>query len=301
MAAAVSGEPFLFARQRTLIDLLAALGGRAGGREFQLLLFRHCEPQAEPAYEFVPHTRGPWSFTAQADRVKLIERDVLDAGDGWTLTRVGHRLATPGSDLAEFSAEHRSLRKRGLVADTYRRFPFFATHSTDVATVLGQDRFARNAIAALRIVTFPRALTTIGYEGHSLESYLGALLRAGVTLLCDVRRNPLSRKFGFAKRALASGCAAVGIRYEHLPSLGIASEQRRSLDTQDDYDALFEVYERETLPHETRALATIAGWVRHGDRAALTCYEHLPGQCHRHCVGEALQSRYGESFTPHHL
>lgn len=161
------------------------------------------------------------------------------------------------------------------------------------------DEAALAGIAAHRPTSTP-GIVTLGYEGRTLESYLNELLRAGVTVLCDVRRNPLRRKYGFAKSTLSRGCEGVGIRYEHLPQLGIASEQRRSLDTQADYDALFEEYERTSLPHQAAALATIAKWAE-TERVALTCYERLPAQCHRHCVADALCQKYGTRCVPHHL
>ena len=102
-------------------------------------------------------------------------------------------------------------------------------------------------------------MVTIGYEGRSLEVYLNLLLKNSVTLLCDVRRNPLSRKYGFSKRTLSNACESVGIRYEHLPELGIASEKRRELDTQAHYDALFAEYERKSLPQQRAALDKISG------------------------------------------
>jgi uncharacterized protein (DUF488 family) len=111
----------------------------------------------------------------------------------------------------------------------------------------------------------------------------------------------MSRKYGFSKRTLSNGCAGVGIRYEHLPELGIASEQRQSLETQSDYDELFAEYERTNLPQQTETLAMIAGWVDAGERVALTCYERLPQQCHRHCVAEALEGRFGKEFAAKHL
>jgi hypothetical protein len=37
---------------------------------------------------------------------------------------------------------------------------------------------------------------TLGYEGISLEAYINKLIKNDVKLLCDVRKNPLSRKFG---------------------------------------------------------------------------------------------------------
>lgn len=135
----------------------------------------------------------------------------------------------------------------------------------------------------------------------NLEGYLNRLISAGVTLLCDVRRNPLSRKYGFSKGTLAKGCEGVGIRYEHVPELGIASEERRELVTQADYDALFAVYRRDALPRQEKALARIRQWVDEGERVALTCFEALPEQCHRHCVADALHSQFGKAFAPMHL
>ena len=144
-------------------------------------------------------------------------------------------------------------------------------------------------------------IQTVGYEGHTLASYLEVLQRAGVTLLCDVRRNPISRKPGFAKRALAAGCTSVGIRYEHLPALGIASAARKGIRTAADYAALFTTYERDTLPRETAALATIAAWVRAGERVALTCFERDAHACHRSRVTAALAAQYGADLTATHL
>jgi uncharacterized protein (DUF488 family) len=132
-----------------------------------------------------------------------------------------------------------------------------------------------------------------------LERYLNQLLQARVTLLCDVRRNPVSRKYGFSKSTLSKACEGVGIRYEHLPELGIDSEERRDLKTQADYDALFADYERESLPKQKDALAKLRGWLKAGERVALTCYELLPQQCHRHCVAEALAHDVGKGLVVH--
>ena len=118
---------------------------------------------------------------------------------------------------------------------------------------------------------------------------MNQLLCASVTLLCDVRRNPLSRKYGFSKSTLRKACEGVDIRYEHLPELGIASEERRDLKTQADYDALFATYERNDLPQHKPALEKIGSWIGQGERVALTCYEAQPNQCHRHCVSEAVE------------
>lgn len=295
-----------FERQRRLLALLHAFGGREHNLDFQKLLFLYCqEPGAHGTYEFIPYKYGAFSFTSYADRRKLVERGFLANNEHhWELAPKGKK-AVGGTDdmiVAAFAREHRELRGDALVAETYRRFPYYATRSEIAERVLRGDKKALERIAAARPLTSPTAhLWTIGYEGRTLENYLNTLLSAGVTLLCDTRRNPISRKYGFSKGTLAKGCEGVGIRYEHLPELGIASEQRRSLETQADYDALFAEYERDYLPDQSKTLAKIAGWVAAGERVALTCYERLPQQCHRHCVAEALEHEFGKRMVPRHL
>jgi uncharacterized protein (DUF488 family) len=136
-----------------------------------------------------------------------------------------------------------------------------------------------------------RTLLTIGYEGRTLEAYLAALTEAGCTLLCDVRRNPFSRKPGFSKKRLAEGCAGAGIRYEHVPELGVASADRKAIDTPEALAALFARYRDETLPREAVHVARIVEWLEAGEVVALTCFERDPAECHRHLVAEAVRSQ----------
>jgi len=300
-----SADPVLSARQRLLLELLAAFGGSSGMLDFQKLLFLYCQEQgSDAAYDFVPYRFGAFSFTSYADRRKLIDRGMLVEDDQrWALTDSARQSIVKGSDnrLAEFARRHRRLRGDALVAATYRRFPFHAIRSEIVDRVLADDDEARARIAAHRPVAGGGALCTIGYEGHTLERYLNLLLGEGVTLLCDVRRNPISRKYGFSKSTLSRGCEGVGIRYEHLPALGIASDKRRHLETQADYDALFAEYERSWLPSQREPLGKICDWIGSGQRVALTCYERLPEQCHRHCVSDALDAELGERLGAKHL
>lgn len=299
-------RPVLFKRQRYLLTLLNAVGGRADNLDFQKLLFLSCqETEAAGTYEFVPYKYGAFSFTSYADRRKLIERGFLANTDHhWQITDEGERIVGETEDqrLSAFARRYRGLGGDALVAETYRRYPYYATRSEIAERVLHGDEVALRRIeAAARPARHAAAVSTIGYEGHTLESFLNTLIRSGITLLCDVRRNPISRKYGFSKKTLSNGCAGVGIGYEHLPELGIASEQRQSLKTQSDYDALFARYERESLPQQGQALARIQQWVQSGERLALTCYERLPRQCHRHCVAEALERGSGNGLAATHL
>jgi uncharacterized protein (DUF488 family) len=135
-------------------------------------------------------------------------------------------------------------------------------------------------------------VATIGYEGKTLAEYMDQLTRAKITLLCDVRQNAVSRKKGFSKRALSIACAEAGIRYEHLPELGIPSADRKAVRTDADRATLFERY-RETLAvSQPPAMEQIRSWIVDGrHRVALTCFEARPEECHRHCVADALAER----------
>ena len=283
----------LFERQRVLLTLLDALGGKCAPTDFQKLLFLYTREETPPSYEFVPYRFGCFSFTSYADKRKLVGEGILDDDEQeWRLTDQGRGVARSRAVMpllaGRFSRAHAALRGNDLVAEVYRRFPYYATRSEIVDTVLS-ERSERERVEQARPDQTAAGLLTIGYEGKCLETYLNQLLREGVTLLCDVRRNPLSRKYGFSKSTLSHACDGVGIRYEHLPQLGIASEERRELKTQADYDALFADYERTSLPAQTDALAQIQSWISSGERVALTCFELHPHQCHRHCVAEALE------------
>ncbi len=297
----------LFDRQKRLLALLDALGGSVGSLDFQKLLFLYCQEAEEtPTYEFVPYRFGGFSFTSYADKRRLIERELLENEEhAWKLTPAGRSAAAVAAPvhvcMEQFAQRHAHLRGDALVVEAYRRYPYYAFRSEMAKRLLARDPATLAAIAEAKPRAGRAGLCTIGYEGRSLECYLNLLIQGGVTLLCDVRRNPLSRKYGFSKGTLAKGCEGIGIHYEHLPELGIASEDRRGLETQADYDALFSEYKCKRLPLQNNALTNIHRWVKEGNRVALTCFERLPQQCHRHCVAEALERAFGRTLTPMHL
>lgn len=260
----------LFHRHRDVLASVAALGGATTLERLQRLLhLRAEEAGAKAPYDFVLLPDEPISFTLRADLDKLEEHGLLEASEGaWRLTEAGAREAeATGWDPAALVGRLPATTEAGSV-------PAAPATTASVPTAAARERGP--------------ALLSIGYEGRSLEAYLSALLDAGATLLCDVRRNPLSRKFGFSKRTLAHACREVGIRYEHLPELGIEASKRRGVHGDAAFAALFERYRREWLPQQRPALETIEGWLRDGERVALTCFERDELHCHRHMVAEAL-------------
>ena len=82
-------------------------------------------------------------------------------------------------------------------------------------------------------------LFIIGYEGISVEHYLNILIKNDIRVLCDVRNNPFSRKFGFSKSSLQKYLGNIGIEYAHLLKLGIKSEKRNHFNFNENYRNLF--------------------------------------------------------------
>ena len=286
-------------RQRRLLGFLHALGDRVGNTDFQKLLFLYCKELSstghgattESPYEFVPYRNGAFSFTCYADRRRLIQRGLLVEEDNrWVLTEPGRCIGreAPNGSIISFLHRHQGLRGDALIAETYRRYPYYAIRSTIANRVLLDDNTTLDRIASAQPKETRYRLLSIGYEGRALENFLNTLLHANVSLLCDVRRNAISRKYGFSKSTLARACEGVGIRYQHVPELGIESSQRRGLKTQADFAGLFREYERKALPKKKAVLKQILDWLKSGETVALTCYEREATQCHRNCVTDAL-------------
>ena len=201
-------------RQRLLLALTDSLGGNVAHTDFQKLLFLYTKDwETEASYDFVPYHFGGFSFTSLADKRRLIERGFLAEDENrWVLTEVGRRTARVEKKLTarttRFAAAHAGLRGDALIAETYRRHPYYATRSRVAERVL-TSKSDRAAVQDAKPKPRGAGLVTIGYEGRRLEGYLNLLLQDTVTILCDVRRNPLSRKYGFAKSTLRAACESV--------------------------------------------------------------------------------------------
>ena len=121
-----------------------------------------------------------------------------------------------------------------------------------------------------------------------MEKYINKLILNDIHTLCDVRKNAFSQKYGFSKSQLKMACEGTGIKYIHIPQLGIESDKRQVLETQADYDKLFEEYEQTTLIRNFDIILAIRDIINKDKRVALTCYEANPKQCHRSRVANAL-------------
>ena len=140
-------------------------------------------------------------------------------------------------------------------------------------------------------------LFTIGYERGGQVQIIGALKRAGVDIVLDVRELPNSRRAGFSKRGLAAALAEAGIDYRHLKALGTpkagreANKARRWLQFWDIVDGAL------ARPEALLALEEAAEIAR-AQRACLLCLEHDWRTCHRARLAEKLAAR---GFMVRHL
>ena len=134
-------------------------------------------------------------------------------------------------------------------------------------------------------------LFTVGYEGRTINSYIELLLRYNIKVLCDVRKNPLSRKYGFSKKRLAATCQVANIEYVHMPDLGIDSRYRRNLNSEEAYHKLFKFYTRSILKHANESLDSIENLLKNRRRVALMCFEEKSTLCHRGRIADSLRRR----------
>ena len=289
------------AQENVVLSLFGTAPDGLTSVEMQKLMFLISQDYAAPLYEFIPFEQGCYSPTLAADVHKLAERNLVkavsEAGGRkrWMLTEKGYTGEVNRRAVAAYVRWFREkypLRENELLADVYRRYPYYCIKSKIVKSVLPNDRDAWEAIDKARPAT-KTPLASIGYEGRTLENYLNALIRNGITILCDVRKNPISRKYGFSKATLQRACDGIGVAYRHYPDLGIPSSERSALNCQSDYDALFARYERDILPAANDSIAEIARLVTNDECVAVTCFEANPAQCHRTRVLVSIARKTG--------
>jgi hypothetical protein len=121
----------LYTRQKLLLGLLEACGGRLGATDFQKLLFLYTRKWEEkPSFKFVPYRFGCFSFQSYADRKTLIDKGMIQAcEDGaWRLTSKAKPYLMRDTVKRLLLFVERTVPERGdeLVARVYREYPYDA-------------------------------------------------------------------------------------------------------------------------------------------------------------------------------
>ncbi len=282
-------------RQRFLLVLLELAGGKLSKMDIQKLLFLSQQETESPYYDFVPYHYGCYSFQAQSDVELLESRGWLQTADKDIQLLENSAAGMASDELAKasfFAKNYKDYRGTELVRYVYERYPYYAIHSKIAKGILDNTYYEAVIQARKKITSNAKELFTIGYEGLSFEKYINQLICHDVRLLCDVRINPLSRKFGFSKGMLSHLLPKLGIEYIHIPELGVVSESRNNLETKSDYMQLLNAY-RKSLPQKKESMDKLSGLFDQYKRIALTCFEKQHDSCHRHCVSEYMEGSKG--------
>ena len=286
----------MYYRRKLLLGILEEFGGVLPHTNLQKILLLVTRKQSVKSFDFVPYKYGAFSFQANQDLSTLSKKDVIinmskSRGSDWILNTDDVYFSSLRKEdqaaIKQTKNEIAGLSQRDLVKYTYVRYPYFATKSQIAGGLLTSEELGQ-VNNQKRSFNQP-AFFTIGYEGISLETYLNKLIINDVKLLCDVRKNPLSMKYGFSKSQLNKACESVGISYKHIPQLGIDSAKRTDLKTMHDYNRLFDEYEKTTLVENHIQLEEIYKLKEKYKRIAITCFEKEPCMCHRSRVAEALK------------
>ena len=281
----------MFYRRKIIFALIQLLGGELEKIRVQKLLFLFNQKLQKPEYDFVPYKFGCYSYSANADLITMVKKgDLIENENNYIKKNSQDFLKSLKPEdkkkLIEVVSLYGKMSNSALIKHTYINFPYYAINSTIAETVLDSQQILK--VKNLKNNSDETILFTIGYEGVSLESYLNKLIRNDIKLLVDVRKNPLSMKYGFSKSLLKKYCESLGIDYIHIPEVGINSDLRQELNTQLDYDNLFKDYKKTTLLKTETYQKTIIDLLINYKRIALTCFEADICQCHRKPLAEAI-------------
>lgn len=282
----------LYYRRKILLALLEMFNGHLSAIQLQKYLFLFTRQQTNKAYCFVPYRYGCFSFQANQDLTTLATYGYITLDDSYYSLANNNQSYLMQLDIfdqqyiRDIYTSFSAMSQDELIAYIYIHYPYYAINSSIANQLLTHDQIAK--IESQRPHKTQKQLYTIGYEGVSLEEYINKLILADIPLLCDVRKNAYSQKYGFSKSQLQKACEGVGIKYIHVPSLGIESDKRQNLRSQKDYDILFDEYERTTLRCNIESIKYICELLKQYNRIALTCFEKNPLQCHRSRVADAV-------------
>ncbi|NLN31187.1 MAG: DUF488 domain-containing protein [Bacteroidales bacterium] len=294
----------MFYRRKILLGLLQIFDSELDKLSLQKLLMLFSKTQTKPDFDFVPYKFGCFSFQANADMSTMVKYGQVSENDKkWLKTDGEDYLSLLKENdkkaLVKLKSLYSGKSKEDLIRYTYIEYPYYAINSTIAKKLLNANEYF--AVESAKPSFVSTVLFTIGYEGIKLENYLNKLILNGVKLLCDVRKNSLSMKYGFSKSQLKNACEGVGIKYEHIPDLGIDSNRRQELKTQSDYDKLFKQYKRETLTSTHFQQEHILELLKKYNRIALTCFEANICQCHRKYLAEAVTLLPGFDYELKHI
>jgi uncharacterized protein (DUF488 family) len=281
----------MYYRRKILLALLEVFGGSLQSTDCEKLLFNFCQQTGKNHYDFFPYKYGPFSFLSYYDKRRMIELGLLKNVEDFQLSTKDSYLnkLTPvdKNTLLKFKSAMGDVRGNRLVKKTYRDFPQFTSRSKIAskhftAEELKQLQFAWNKDTK-------SAVFSIGYEGLTIDAFLNKLIANNITTVVDVRNNPQSMKYGFSKKSFKNYIEKAGMKYVHIPKLGIPSAMRKGLGKSVSHKTLFKTYENKLLPKQDSEIRQLIDLTNQNERIALVCFEANHHFCHRLTLIEHLQ------------
>jgi uncharacterized protein (DUF488 family) len=281
----------MYYRRKILLALIEVFGGSLKSTDCEKLLFNFCQQTGKNHYDFFPHKFGPFSNMSYFDKRRLIDLGLLKSTDNFQLNTKNSYLKelkpTDKTALLRFKSNIGNLRGDSLVKKTYQEFPQFTIKSKIAGRHFTSEELKQRQFA-FPVETKP-AVFSIGYEGLTIDSFLYKLITNNITLVVDVRGNPQSMKYGFAKKSFKKYLENSGIKYLHIPELGIPSPMRKGLGESVSHKTLFKTYENKLLPKQDIEIKQLIDLTNKNERIALVCFEADHNFCHRHTLIEHLQ------------
>lgn len=281
-----------YKRQKALLALLDMFDGKLSKIELQKYMFLYVQEYSKDKhYAFVPYYYGSFSYEMYKDLHTLERNGLLSVGDKEIKVKEKGFFEDVSleeqSNLFKFSMQYKNLKGDRLIGHIYKKYTYYAINSKISERFVSVEELSKHKPNCRG-----SALYTIGYEGKKFEEYLNQLIQDDVKVLVDVRKNAHSMKYGFSKSTLANAVENLGIKYIHMSNLGIESENRQTLQTKADYDALFAVYAN-TFTEKKDDLARLNELIDKDKRVAITCFERDVGYCHRGIVAQKMEKQYG--------
>lgn len=296
----ISGNDKMYYRRKILLALIQSFGGRVTNTDFQKYLFLLNRLTSRVYYNFVPYKYGCFSFQSYSDKRALMKTNVLeDNDDAWVVNDdidyISY-LSNPDRNALKIMKQSYSLLKGDeLIKYIYREYPYFATRSELVEKLLSSEEIERvnehrNSERSLK-------LFTLGYENRDVDEFINVLLLNNIRLLCDVRKNPVSMKYGFSKNQIKSTCMKFDIEYVHIPELGIESEKRKTAAIDGDYEHLFNDYLDDVSQNRLEYVVMVLNLLSEYKRIALVCFEYNPSDCHRSRIVQVASNLSGNNLN----
>ncbi|MGI6023394.1 MAG: DUF488 family protein [Methanoculleus sp.] len=259
-------------RERAVLFLIAHYGEIS---KMKLVKLMFLISQERDLYNFIPYMYGPFSFQLYRDLSHLEKSGNIRIKDEFIYFN-GAVYPKPDCFLQEiissYARKFQNFTDVDIINYVYNSFPEY--------TIFSKLRPKRDWMSE------QRGVTTIGYEGKDIDQFFQILIVNHVSLVVDVRKNAFSRKYGYSKGTLSKNLQNIGIRYIHIPELGIESSRRKNI-AQCNYQELFKQYSLE-LEYKGNLIENIKALGRE-EKIALMCFERDAGHCHRGVIADRLR------------